>query len=116
MAYRKQTFIDYPNDGCTILRAEHLNHIEDGIANSAQKKAMPPIQQTTNLLKDSDLFWRADWVQSVNGSLQSFTEDTLSVIEGNGWQDSPGSSTRNYISSPLIKMDRKKETRIWRIK
>lgn len=32
MAYEKQTFIDYPNEGYTTLKAEHLNHIEDGIA------------------------------------------------------------------------------------
>lgn len=30
MAYQKQTFIDYPNEGYTILKAEHLKHIEDG--------------------------------------------------------------------------------------
>lgn len=32
MIYEKQTFIDYPNEGYTTLKAEHLNHIEDGIA------------------------------------------------------------------------------------
>lgn len=32
MGYQKQTFIDYPNDGYTVLKAEHLNHIEDGIS------------------------------------------------------------------------------------
>lgn len=32
MGYKKQTFIDYPNEGYTILKAEHLNHIEDGIS------------------------------------------------------------------------------------
>lgn len=32
MAYQKQKFIDYPNEGYTILNAEHLNHIENGIA------------------------------------------------------------------------------------
>lgn len=30
MSYQKQTFIDYPNEGYTILKAEHLKHIEDG--------------------------------------------------------------------------------------
>lgn len=32
MAYEKQNFIDYPFEGYTTLKAEHLNHIEDGIA------------------------------------------------------------------------------------
>jgi hypothetical protein len=32
MIYEKQIFIDYPNEGYTTLKAEHLNHIEDGIA------------------------------------------------------------------------------------
>lgn len=32
MSYEKQTFIDYPNEGYTVLKAEHLNHIEDGVA------------------------------------------------------------------------------------
>lgn len=35
MPYERQTFIDYPNEGYTTLKAEHLNHIEDGISKTA---------------------------------------------------------------------------------
>jgi hypothetical protein len=31
MSYKKQTFIDYPNEGYTILKAEHLNKLQDAI-------------------------------------------------------------------------------------
>lgn len=35
MIYEKQNFIDYPLEGYTTLKAEHLNHIEDGIEQTA---------------------------------------------------------------------------------
>jgi hypothetical protein len=35
MSYQKQQFIDYPNEGYTTLKAEHLNHIEEGIVNAS---------------------------------------------------------------------------------
>lgn len=36
MAYEKQEFIDYPNEGYTILKAHHLEHIENGVYNLDQ--------------------------------------------------------------------------------
>ena len=49
MAYNKQTFIDYPNDGYTILKAEHLNHIENGFDLSQISQTLAPLATETNL-------------------------------------------------------------------
>lgn len=31
MAYQKQTFIDYPNEGYTTLKAAHLKRMDDNL-------------------------------------------------------------------------------------
>ena len=35
MGYERQNFIDYPNEGYTVLSAEHLRKMEDGILGGA---------------------------------------------------------------------------------
>lgn len=74
MAYKKQTFIDYPNEGYTLLNAEHLNHIEDGFD-------IAQVSQTVNSLS---------------------TETDLNTVGGNAvWLLDDASKYYNYPGSPV---------------
>lgn len=53
MAYQKQTFIDYPNEGYTVLKAEHLNHIEDGIASALIPEGRGSLVEAVDIFSES---------------------------------------------------------------
>lgn len=58
MTYQKQTFIDYPNEGYTILKAEHLRHIEEGIVNVEAQ--IDIVKTDANPLYAKTIIWDGD--------------------------------------------------------
>jgi hypothetical protein len=108
MGYQKQKFIDYPNDGYTVLKAEHLNHMEDGIASALIPEGRGSIVEGVDLLSDSFEYWSDKFIQYHHGSAQTFGENTLEKIVGtpaNYENVNSFNVGRNYIVSPLIKLD-----------
>lgn len=49
--YVKQTFVDYPDADATVLKKEHLDHIEDGIV--ALEGAVAQVESDVTLIKQS---------------------------------------------------------------
>ena len=81
MAYEKQTFIDYPNEGYTTLKAEHLNHIEDGIARALFPEKINDVSESIDLLEDSGEYWNSGFCQQPAPSAQDLGDNTLSAVQ-----------------------------------
>lgn len=64
MAYEKQTFVD----NSTVLKAEHLNHIEDGI--SVLSDELEELKQNGGGITDEDV---AEIVEEVMGAIPEYT-------------------------------------------
>ena len=108
MGYQKQKFIDYPNDGYTILKAEHLNHMEDGIASALIPEGRGSLTEGSDILSDSFEYWSDKFIQVHNSESQIFGENILEKVAGstaNYANQSSFNVAKNYITSPLIKLN-----------
>lgn len=102
MAYEKQTFIDYPNEGYTTLKAEHLEHIEDGIwaldqALDVKTVDVEKMYYGTNRFDKNKHQFIKNFYQGVNiGEDLKFTKATASTCAGGGWYDIPVEAGKTY--------------------
>ena len=100
MAYQKQTFIDYPNEGYTILKAEHLKHMEEGIASALIPEAKQQLSEASDVFKESTTYWNSGYCQVHEAANQTFGDSYLVPVTG---VFNP--TMQWYITSPLIRIE-----------
>ena len=91
--YQKQEFID----GVTTLKAEHLQHIEEGISNALSPESQDWVT-ISNIIPDSYTFWVPGFIQNPNPATQQYTDQLYTTPVGNP------AKTVKYATSPLFKL------------